>query len=226
MRKVRIISALLLLSLFIGGCGKDSTENGTQSQKIDSNAEDAKEPQSVSISSIELLKDGSIEETIIEDFSKDYYNEEELKNMLLFEVAGFNKESGDKNISVDKFEQKNGILTVVIKYPSAETYTEYNTNSYSDRKLFYGTVSEAYDAGWPLDIMVKSVKNEEETLGKEELLQMGKSYILITNEIIEIKSAKKIAYIGENIELAAKNKVKTFSDSNGETKENYYILLK
>ena len=82
--------------------------------------------------SVKLEKDGAVVNTIIEDFDETLYNVEDLKSMVLNEVAAFNSASGDKGISVEKLEVKDGKVTVAMTYANAEKYTEFN-----DKILFF-----------------------------------------------------------------------------------------
>lgn len=173
---------------------------------------------------VEVLKDGSIAETITEDFSKDYYEEESLKELLLAEVADFNRNSGAGAIAVDKFENKKGILTIRMKYPSAEVYMDYHTDAYNDGTFFCGTVAQAHDAGYLLDGTLTDVKGEK-TVGKEELLSMGESRIFISHMPMRVKLPGKILYVSEHITAAGKNQAELEADENGEALDSYYIIF-
>lgn len=217
-KRIRMTTAILLAGLFLCGCGESGTKNSAVTEKETVSA-------SASAFVIEVLKDGSITETITEDFSREYYDEENLKNMILAEVADFNNSSQEGEISVDKFENKNGKLTVKMKYPSAEIYTAYNTNPYNDGSLFLGTVAEAYDAGYSLDVSLKDIKGGQ-TIGKEELLGMGSGKILISKEPMYVKVPGKILYIGENVIADGKNQADMQADENGNTLGEYYVVFK
>ena len=105
MRKIRIITLVLFAGLFMMSCGKDSVENKVEAEN-----------EMVATTGIQISKDGSIIETIVEDFSSEYYEEDSLKNMILSEVAEYNK-SSDEDISVEKFQVKDKEVTVLMKYP-------------------------------------------------------------------------------------------------------------
>ena len=157
MRRTGKAAGILLAGLLLWGCGEQTTE-----EQVEVNVE------TTSACAIEVMEDGSILETITEEFSQEYYDEESLKNMILSEVAEFNRSHVNDTISVDKLENKKGKVSVEIRYPSAEIYTEYNTDEYNNRALFHGTVSEAYAAGYSLDISMTDVKGEE-TIGEEAI---------------------------------------------------------
>lgn len=212
MRRLGAAAGILLAGLFLWGCGKSNAGG------------DAAAAGNISATEITVQKDGSIIETITEEFTKDYYKEEELRNMVLSEVADFNN-SEEEAISVDKFEKKNGKIVIVMKYPSAEAYSEYNTNAYDNKMLFFGTVAQAYDAGYSLDITLRNAKNEEETIGKEEILAMGDRHIVIASEPARVATFGRILYAGENITVTGKNKAGMHEGEDGESLGEYYLIF-
>lgn len=215
MRRLGTAAGILVTALLLGGCGKNETSNSAETIQAGK----------ISSAVIELQKDGSVVETITEEFTKNYYNEENLKNMLLSEVADYNNGSENGNLSVERFENKDGKLVVQLKYPSTDAYTDYNTNQYNDSTIFCGTVAEAYDAGYSFDISMTDSKGEE-TIGKEELLGMGENRMLITKVPVRVKLPGKIMYAGENIIVESRNQAIMQADENGEALGTYYIVFK
>lgn len=215
MRRLGTAAGILVTALLLGGCGKNETSNSAETIQAGK----------ISSAVIELQKDGSVVETITEEFTKNYYNEENLKNMLLSEVADYNNGSENGNLSVERFENKDGKLVVQLKYPSTDAYTDYNTNQYNDSTIFCGTVAEAYDAGYSFDISMTDSKGEE-TIGKEELLGMGENRMLITKVPMRVKLPGKIMYAGENIVVESRNQAIMQADENGEALGTYYIVFK
>lgn len=224
MWKKRTAAVILLAGIFLAGCGKGEAENNQGTGETDAGTAAAAAAETVEV---EVLKDGSVIETLTEAFEAEYYNEENLKNMVLSEVADFNKQTldGDGDISVEKFESKNGSITVRMKYPSSQMYTEYNTDQYNQKSLFCGTIAEAYDAGYTLDLTMKDSKGEK-TVGKEELLKMGEDKILIAEAPMHVTVPGKILYIGENIVPSGKNQADMQAGENGEALGKYYVIYK
>ncbi len=212
MRKIGAVAGVLFTGLSLWGCGGSDIDNKAQAAASSNTV-------------MEVLKDGGIVETITEDFTADYYNEDDLRGMILSEVAEYNRDS-EQDISVDKFENKNGIVTVTMKYPSAEAYTDYNSNQFDSRQLFVGTVKEAYDEGHSLDVILTSADNDEESIGKEELLGMGENHILISEVPFRVKTFGKILYFDDNVVSLGKNEAAMHTDENGESLGKYYIVFK
>lgn len=211
MHKAKSILTLLFLSVLLCACGEKNTEES--------------EPAAITGTEIEILKDGSIVETITEEFTKEYYDETNLRDILLAEIEDFNKSMENGNITVDKFENTDGKLTVSMKYPSSDIYTAYNTDPYNNKSLFCGTVAEAHDEGYTFDISLTDTKGEN-AIGKDDILGMGSSKILIADAPSRVKVTGKILYIGENISVSGKNRANMRSDENGESLGRYYVIYK
>ena len=214
MRRTGMTAGILLAGLLLWGCGGQTAKNQEEAAI-----------EMTSACAIEVMKDGSILETITEEFAKEYYDEESLKSMILSEVADFNRSHESDTISVDKLEHKNGKITVRMRYPSADIYTEYNADEYNAKALFHGTVAEAYDAGYTLDISMTDVKGEQ-TIDKEDLLGMGSEKMIISEAPLQIKVPGKILYVGEKVEADGKDEVYMLTDEAGEAAGKYYVIYK
>lgn len=213
-RWMKSISCIFLISVVLWGCG----DGGTKAQ----------EPSAVNAAAgteIEVMKDGSIVETINEEFGEEYYDEMNLRDILLAEVESFNEGQEGEGVIVDRFENTDGRLTVRIKYPSADVYTAYNTDSYNHKTLFCGTIAEAQDKGYNFDISLTDAKGEK-TIGKEDILGMGSSQILIAEFPSRVKVTGKILYVGENVAVSGKSQADMQSDENGEASGRYYVIYK
>lgn len=211
-RWVRSIACVFLISAVLCGCG----EGGIKAQ----------EPSDLDAAAgteIEVMKDGSIVETMNEEFGEEYYDETNLRDILLADVESFNEGQEGEGIVVDKFESADGRLMVRVKYPSADAYTAYNTDSYNHKTLFCGTVAEAQEKGYDFDISMTDAKGEK-SIGKEDILGMGSSKILIAEFPSRVKVTGKILYVGENVAVSGKNRADMQSDENGEALGRYYII--
>jgi len=124
--------------------------------------------------------------------------------------------SDAKGITVDKIEVKNGHVELVMTYSSAGQYSEFNGNI-----LFYGTVQEAVDAGLNLDIQLVSTGKDKTTIGKNELLNMGDSKLVIVEEAMVVQMPSDIVYASENTNMLTGKKAKVL-----DTEEAAYFILK
>lgn len=165
--------------------------------------------------SVKFQQDGTVVNTIIEDFDETLYNVDELKNMVLREVAAFN--SNGNKVSVDKLEVNDNKVTVVMTYGGAGQYAEFN-----EKILFSGTVLEAYEQGLNLDITLTSTKKDGGQIGEEEILQLGDHGIIILEEPIKVVTTSKILYASDNVEILS---AKTARVMEG-TENVAYLIMK
>ena len=148
------------------------------------------------ITTIKVGKDKSLTGTIVEEFEKEYYDADDLKEYTLDAVAAYNAAGADRDVSVSKVEEKDGMVTLQMKYPTAEDYTGFNG------KLFFtGTVAEAYESDMNLDVTLQDVADENKTAGKSEILQMGEKNIVILQEDVAVEVPGRILYASDGTEL-------------------------
>ena len=131
-RKAGVIlcSILCLAMLLLGGCSQN------------------KVPDTLSVPAISVTNKGKVTAYLIEDFDKEYYNLAELQALVTEELAEFNSshktaEGQDTVKMVSLTEATDGSKTVqlVLEFENIASYTEY-----TGMELFYGTVTQAYEA--------------------------------------------------------------------------------
>lgn len=148
---------------------------------------------------IEVKKDGTIASVIVESFDKDYYQQEELQNMILQEAVNYNKNHASDSIAVEKVEVKKQQAVVVMQYAAAEDYMAYN-----HKPLFVGTVSGAIAAGYSLEGTLHEAADETKTITGTELSAMGDKQIVIVTEPLQVKVYAPITYLSEGAVLVNK----------------------
>ena len=183
MRKRKMMLLVLAFSLFVlSGCGKAQKEK--EQEPSDTGAYNV----------VDVKKDGSVINTIEEPFEQEYYNEERLKDLILSEVVDYNQEAGESRVEVKKLSVKKNVVKLVMKFKTAEDFGAFNQHDF-----FYGTVSDAYDAGYDMDITWKE-NGGDGSITKAELLEMGSRKLIIAEgfqkEDITIKASGKILYTG------------------------------
>jgi len=188
---------ILNIMLFVTGCGD---KNGSLTENT-----------------IIVEKKGKITEAIIERFDKPYYNANELELMIKDEIADYGKLSGSKsNANLASYESGDGLVKAYIEFTSPQDYSSFN-----DTEFFFGTISEAEDKGYSMDVTLRNIK-EGGTIGKMDLLNMGKYHIIISNEAVQIKSYGDMLYSTANVELINDRLARISSDSSGLA----YIIVK
>ena len=156
-------------------------------------------------------KKGTVSGIIVEDFSKDYYNVEELNKMIQEEIAAY--DSSSEKVKLNKFEiTEDNKVYADISYATDEDYKVFN-----DIDFFCGTVSEAYEAGYAFADM-QSVNSGESGLDAKSVLEKGTMKVVVFSEAVAVKVPGKIAYVSEGISLIGKKEVRTESDG------TFYII--
>lgn len=169
------------------------------------------------VSTVSVEKDGSIISTAVEDFGKEYYNEAELTQEVEGSVADYNAAAGEGSVELKELKFVDGLANMNTKFKDGKSYAEYTNVIF-----FAGTVAEAYEQGYSLDVTLKSTAGEEKDMGKAELLAAGTMNLIITEEPIQIKAYKNIGYTSENVTVTGKKEALVTEGSD----ELAYILLK
>lgn len=197
MKKWIVLMISICSSILICGCG---------SQNADINE-----------TTLIVNKNGKVTDAIVESFDTAYYNADELRSMIDEELDEYRKLSGSKeNAVLSDFEVVQGVARVLIEFASPEDYASFNGVSF-----FYGTISEAYEAGYDLDVTLKGSAGQE-IIGKTELMDMGKNHIIIVSEPIRIQTYGKILFSTANVDLLEEKAARISAESEGLA----YIIIK
>ena len=167
---------------------------------------------------VSVSKDGVITSYIVESFDKPYYDQEEMKQMILSEVADYNREVGSSNVSVDKIVVEDNLATVVMNFANAEDYGEFYGKTF-----FIGTAKEAQDGGYDIDTVLSSTEDELETIGMSDMLTMTEYQILITDMKEPVTLNGKAAYVSDNTIYSNSLKTVTFG---GEADDLAYVMYR
>ncbi len=147
----------------------------------------------VTETTIELKKDGSVVHTIVEEFTEDYYDVSRLQAMIQTSCDSYNagKENG---VGVEEITNEGGMMRVKMNYPDAAAYAGFNQSA-----LFLGTVKEAHNAGYDLNVTLVSMEDNETTIGKEEILGMGEKHIAIVREAVDVRVWSRVLYASQDV---------------------------
>lgn len=177
MKKLSKYIIALALCCLLAGCGKQETADTND------------------VSTITVEKKGTVVGEIIEDFDQPYYDEKELEEEIKKTVDEYNETAEDGQVTWKSCERVDNSISVVLEYKTAEDYRKFNNVDF-----FYGTILEAYDAGYDLNITLSDVKTGT-SVGKEDLMAMGDNHIVITTEQERISCYGNILYIGDGVTL-------------------------
>ena len=211
MKKFIMMGVLMSLAIYTTACGnKTQTDDGGQ------------------ITSISIEENGSIENTIIEDFSQSYYELDSLSAMIEQDIEAYHNQNPDSKISLSKCELINddNTVRVVMKYGDCQTYTKFNGEN-----LFFGTVQDAYAAGYDFDMTLNEINKGEMTgssISRNDILGMGTKHILIiekpsdedkAQEKIAVKCYGDIEFVGAGVEPTGKK------SANMSWTQDYCVLI-
>ncbi|MCU6735292.1 hypothetical protein [Diplocloster agilis] len=204
MRKWCLALAILMTCVFTAGC----------SAKLSDLNEDT----------VYIQKKGQITGVIVEDFTKQYYDAEELQDMLNQEITDYNTESGRECVTLQSYEVKDGIVRVLIDYVDADCYGKFNGVDFF-AGLYPGI--EEYDLP---DTMIKVKDNSSVSMAEVQSEAEEKGYhATVVSEKTDVKVTSKILYISENMELVDKTTARVVvdeTDENKDTKELAFIIYK
>lgn len=182
MKKWKIVSLIMLMIFCLSGCGTAKT--------------DEKQPET----NIQVHKDGKITQTIYENFRETYYHVDELEQFASDYIDDFNLDNPTSHIELKECEMDNktdGVIRVVIEYDNAATYSKFN-----DVMLFVGTIEQAYDQGYDLNMYLESTNDKKaESIVKADLLKMGSKHILLSDENMTIGLYTDILYRTKETEM-------------------------
>lgn len=167
---------------------------------------------------ISFTKEGTVQAQIKESFEESYYDKDELQQTILEEVAGYNRRTGKESITVEKVEVADGVAEVAMTYAQAEDYADFNQVVF-----FAGSPSEAESAGYDLNVVLSSVKNANDTVGKSDILAMKDVTVLITDEKEAIALNGSALYVSDNVTPSRNAKELRMAE---EDKKLAYIIYK
>ena len=177
----RIWGSILIVMLCLCGCGQ------------------AKLPAVIDKPTVSLAKDGSVTAYLVEDFDKDYYDLEELKDMVMQEAEDYNKskeqslEEGFPVIvkEVDRVTGNDKLVSVVYDFNTAAVY-----QAFCNQKLFFGTVMEAWMKNIKFDVPIHSVKDNS-VLSEEKVLEDKDKKIIVTDAKAVFYCPGKVTHVSE-----------------------------
>ena len=158
---------------------------------------------------IEIKKDGTLTHYIVEEFKGENYNETDLLEMVESEISDYNLTDGTEKIKLTEMSVEESIAKPILSFEDFSCYAAFN-----DVDFFYGTVAQAYEAGYDLSISLNHVEDGT-TISRDDILKMGQYYIVIMEENCNVKLFKKIEYTSSNV-IVKDKKEATVQTQDGE----------
>lgn len=197
MRKTIIAIMMVLILVCLGACASEGDGDYAES-------------------TIVVAKRGRISERIIESFDKDYYNLDELQSEFESSVSQYNDNIGSEEIRLKKIELNGTLLTVDLEFTGPSDYENFTGES-----LFVGTVGDAYDNGYSMDVTLKGVEKGDK-IEKVQIMGLSDKNIIIMSEHVRVRTFDDIAYVSANVDVVSDKEARILSESDGLA----YIILK
>lgn len=166
-------------------------------------------------SGIEVFEDDTINAMIIENFTADYYQMEELTQFVAEDVASYNTEMGSTAVTVGESSMENGTIRLNLTFQNFDAY-----NGYMPEEVFIGNLQGAYDRGYDFERTLNTAGKDGQVIAREDLMNMGNSKVVVVTGDICVRCPSKILYYSTGMTLLDSNTV------SADTEGNYFIIYK
>lgn len=194
-RKHWILSVMLVCMMALAGCESEQAE--------------------FTKSGIEVLEDETISAFIVENFTADYYQMEELTQFVAEDVANYNAEMGNTVVTVGESSMDNGVIRLNLTFQTFDAY-----NGYMPEEVFIGNLQGAYDRGYNFERTLNSAEKNGQTIAREDLMNMGNSNVIVVTGDLCVRCPSKILYYSTGMTLLDSKTV------SADTAGNYFIIYK
>ena len=167
-------------------------------------------------STVTVDKKGIVTEILIEDFSSEEYQEDELKKSIEELVSTYNKQAGEEEITLKKMQVKDGNASVLMQYSTDDTYRAFNQVDF-----FAGTVAQAGKEGYAFAGAFTDAKGQDVSQGTIPAECQDQSVIII-REPLAVLVPGKILYVSKNMKILGEDCARLAADS-GDTYENAQV---
>lgn len=200
MKKAGVLCSMAMIAVIsFSGCGV-STDADTNTLFIGAN--------------------GKITEVAVEEFEKDYYNEDELKEYIDEVVESYKNDGGKGSVSVKKYTVQDQTAKLVIEYDSYESYAAFN-----EAELYVGTVVQAKAEGYefPEDFYTPDQAAEESTesvsdsvitedVAEIDVLADEKNKVLILEQNTDVQVKGEILYVSDHVKVTGKDTATVYGE--------------
>lgn len=169
--------------------------------------------------SVQIGKDGSITGTLVDILDQSYYDSEELKSMIVEEIAKANNTQGSTAVELSDYEcDTSGNVKVKIKYTNGDAYEAFNGGTF-----FSGDAVAAKDTyglnGNFLDVQDGKLTTEDAVVSED-------AKVVILSENLNVYVPGKIVAITDNVEITGKKSASVKLTNEEGEEELAYIVYK
>ena len=156
--------------------------------------------------SLQVLDDGTVTETIIDRLDQGYYNSSELENMINSTVNEYNQIHGADAVKIEEWTIENNQVTLTMIYRSGKDYGDYN-----NVRFYSGSMLGAEMDGYLFYNQSQKVEKGEVTesnLSNEEALKHKEYQVLVTDASHVVRVPGDVVYISANASPMGEKEVK------------------
>jgi len=173
-KKIATLLAVMTFSATVYGCGFS--------------------PEKVDTTTVKVNEDGTVLQVVLDSFSQDYYDFDELKKMSSSEVTAFNISFGEDSAVINSILQEDSGVRSIMTFSSDDAYENFNGETF-----FYGTVNEMLDAGYSLP--GDMVTADGDPIDADKFYDKEEQHVLVLSEKINVVTPYKIEYMSNGAEL-------------------------
>ncbi len=163
------------------------------------------------VTTLEVSKSGEITQVIVEDFSADYYDLEELKSQVEEETESFNSSKGDSLVKLVSVSQEDTNVRAILAYETPEAYGEFNSEV-----MAYGEGEDFALSDLPSQVMDEN-RNEVSL----STLDLTGKHIILTSSGTRIRTPYKIVYMSDGVTPISETEV----DASTSSEDQVCIIL-
>ncbi len=196
-----IAGCFLFLMILTVGCGKITL------------------PEQIMTSTIAVSATGQVDYWLVERFEKDYYDVEELRQMVQNETDAFNAEHAGEGgnamtfAGLERMPSGESVRLHLI-FRDASCYKAYTGN-----ELFYGTIAQAKAAGYQVGENLITVRNGA-AADAAKVSGMDRRHVLIVQEKVQIYGPRMPIYVSSGCVVEEDGALTPAKDMEG----NIYLI--
>lgn len=126
------------------------------------------------VSTVTVLRNGKIKQTIVEEFNPGFYDEKSLEDEIESRI-----EASDGKVESEGFTLSDGIATLRLTYDSDDDMAAFN-----DQVFYADTIDSLLEQGVSFD---------------SDAIKAGGSHAVIVSETMDVRCPKKILYTGGTV---------------------------
>ena len=192
------MAAVLVCALMLGGCGMLGEK-----------------PWEPTETALQMKKDGTVTETVIDQLDQNYYSSQELESMINSSVSEYNQSKGGDVITIDSLSIENNQVNLTMTYASAQDYAEYN-----NVRFYNGSMLGAEMDGYLFYNQFRQVEKGTVTaddLSNEEALRHKEYQVLVTDTSHAVRVPGDVVYVSVNRTPTGPRDVAPVEDASAQT---------